>query len=201
MNLSRYPIAPISLPSGPFYRPVTITLYNTCHYFFTLCVASWEHFGNLLGPDLAHFTNVHFAPHQPMCPLLWHADLHSPPFPLWASSVVSSGFYLYLPLKPLQRFTSAHSGLHLRRDSSDIARATPLRVVRFFTYHLLLVLMRPCGYSFFVSSRVDHALMNEYLELCLTFTCRTLTISWNSRGRNKTRAYSSPMSRRHMGRV
>jgi hypothetical protein len=81
MNLSRYPIAPISLPSGPFYRPVTITLYNTCHYFFTLCVASWEHFGNLLGPDLAHFTNVHFAPHQPMCPLLWHADLHSASFP------------------------------------------------------------------------------------------------------------------------
>jgi hypothetical protein len=49
MQPSRLPIAPISLQSGPFYRPVTITLYNTCHRFFTLCEESQGHFGNLAG--------------------------------------------------------------------------------------------------------------------------------------------------------
>jgi hypothetical protein len=33
MQPSCLPIAPISLPSGPFYRPITIMLYNTCHLF------------------------------------------------------------------------------------------------------------------------------------------------------------------------
>jgi amino acid permease len=37
MKLSHLPIAPISFPSGPFYRLVTITLYISCHRFFTLC--------------------------------------------------------------------------------------------------------------------------------------------------------------------
>jgi hypothetical protein len=31
MKPSYSPIAPISLPSSPLYRPVTIMLYNTCH--------------------------------------------------------------------------------------------------------------------------------------------------------------------------
>jgi hypothetical protein len=61
MNLSRLLVAPISLPSGPFYRPVTITLYNTCHRFATLCEASQGYFGNLAGLVLTHFIDVHFT--------------------------------------------------------------------------------------------------------------------------------------------
>jgi hypothetical protein len=56
MQPSRSPIAPISLPSGPFYRSVTISIYNTCHCFFTLCEASQGYFGNLAGPVLYRYS-------------------------------------------------------------------------------------------------------------------------------------------------
>jgi hypothetical protein len=40
MQPSRLPIAPSSLLSSPFYRPIIITLYNIYHHFFTFCEAS-----------------------------------------------------------------------------------------------------------------------------------------------------------------
>jgi hypothetical protein len=52
------PITPISLLSSPCYRPVTITLYNTCHRLFTSSEESQRYFGNLAGPIPSHFTDV-----------------------------------------------------------------------------------------------------------------------------------------------
>jgi hypothetical protein len=58
MQPSYRPITPISLMSSPFYRPVTITLYNSCHHFFTSSEKSQRYFGNLTGPVPSHFTDV-----------------------------------------------------------------------------------------------------------------------------------------------
>jgi hypothetical protein len=68
---------PIPLLSGPFYRPITITLYNTCHCFFTLCKASQGYFGNLARPVLTHFIDVHFTLYQSTCLHSWQLHLCS----------------------------------------------------------------------------------------------------------------------------
>jgi hypothetical protein len=111
MKLSPLPIAPLPLPSGPFYRPVTIMLYNPCHCLFTLCEASQGHFGNLAGPVLTHLTDVHFTPCQTTCPLPWQTELRSPSFPARASPAMLSGSYLRLPSRPHQHFTFPCCGL------------------------------------------------------------------------------------------
>jgi hypothetical protein len=54
--LSGVLIALISLPSGPFYRAATITLYNTCHRFFTLCEASQGPYSHTLRMFTLHLT-------------------------------------------------------------------------------------------------------------------------------------------------
>jgi hypothetical protein len=95
---SRIPIAPISLPSGPFYRPVTITLYNTCHRISTLCEASQGYFGNLAGPVLTQFTDVRFTSCRSTCQPSWCLDLRLHLFSLIEAFPVSSlgRFHTYL---------------------------------------------------------------------------------------------------------
>jgi hypothetical protein len=85
MQPSCLPIAPISRLSSPFYRPVTITLYNTCHSFFTPSKESQLYFGNLTGPVPSHFTYVHFTPCPPACLLAWHLTLHWSFLSAWTS--------------------------------------------------------------------------------------------------------------------
>jgi hypothetical protein len=115
MKLSLLLIAPISFPSGPFYRLVTITLYISCHRFFTLCEASQGYSGNPTGPILTHFTDLHFTLCHPTCLLLWHTNLR---VRLLLSAEVlptsASGVSLRLPSVSLRRLTSSRlfRGLH-----------------------------------------------------------------------------------------
>jgi hypothetical protein len=144
-----------------FHLTLTIMLYNTCHYLLTFCEASRGHFGNLVGPVLTLYrcslytSPVHVSTFVASRPSL--ASFPSPGF-----SPTSSGSHLHLPSKPLQRLASTHVGLRLCRDSLDFAQVVPSKVMclfswfRFFMYHLRPVLMRLCGNSFLVSSRVDH---------------------------------------------
>jgi hypothetical protein len=185
-RLSTMKLSLLPIPPPPLRVLFTITLYNSCHCFFTLCETSRGHFGNFGGPVLTHFTDVHFTPCQTMCPLPWQVDLLSLPSPTQASSI-SSGCYLHLPSRPLQCFTLSRSGLRPHRDSSDFARVVPSKAtcffsrsrffsrtrffsrLRFFPYYPLPVLMRPCGNSFPVSSCADLTLASQDPELRLTF--------------------------------
>jgi hypothetical protein len=87
VGLFFYPIVYINVRSGSQMRICT----GRCNHYVVIMhiYASQGYFGNLAGPVLTHFTDVHFTPRRSTFLLSWQVDLRSPPSPFRTSSATN----------------------------------------------------------------------------------------------------------------
>jgi hypothetical protein len=164
MKLSRLPIAPISLPSGPLYRPVTITLYNTCHHLYLkgILVTSQGPYSHTL--QLITFTQC-----PPTCVPTWQFSLRWLSRPARTTRAFSS--------LTLESQAPPHPRLRFRPDHTSLWHALPPKVVLFlsrpvlFAGHLHASVTRLRGGRLSVSSWSNFAFFCEDPDLHRVFAC------------------------------